>query len=510
MCGLVRASRRSLLTAVAFVVALARSGPAAASPPDLSTDDTSLPPATSEHPFALMLAEQFAALTVQGVWYWGHSRYGSSGSAVTADNFFNSLVSDEFVLEDDSFRTNGLGHPLAGAFAYQIARGNGYGVGASILASVVSSVVWKYFGEWNQTHSTNDILMSPAAGWVMGEATYRIGRWFAAGEPGILNCLGASALSPFATLNGSSVCAFRGGDRPPGISVLPSWHRVAAEVGPSTSSFDGADPRTGVMIGLGGRLRTSAQYLSPGAGSSIAWPGQWTSAGVRLLIENGAVRGSTFDADALVIGRYYRRHADTKGGPNGPDGWSALVGFGSSFDYDSRQLPIGLDRTATAGLLGPALELSIRHGPLELRAWLTAKYAFSQVTSLAYGQAAQSFAGVTLKSVLEKNGYYYAQGPVSTAVLEGEIAGVRLALEGWMANYWSIDSDYSNQNEIQNNFSLRDTRIFTRAIASVQPLGGPLRIAVEFDDDLRDSRIPGTVVRTNERRLMASIAVVSR
>jgi hypothetical protein len=112
--------------------------------------------------------------------------------------------------------------------------------------------------------------------------------------------------------------------------------------------------------------------------------------------------------------------------------------------------------------------------------------------------------------VLEKNGYYYAQGPVSTAVLEGEIAGVRLALEGWMANYWSIDSDYSNQNEIQNNFSLRDTRIFTRAIASVQPLGGPLRIAVEFDDDLRDSRIPGTVVRTNERRLMASIAVVSR
>ena len=79
-----------------------------------------------------------------------------------------------------------------------------------------------------------------------------------------------------------------------------------------------------------------------------------------------------------------------------------------------------------------------------------------------------------------------------------------------MANFWSIDSDYSNQSEIENNFSLRDTRIFTRAVASVQLLGGPLRVALEFDDDLRDSRIPGTVVRANERRFLASLAVVSR
>ena len=79
-----------------------------------------------------------------------------------------------------------------------------------------------------------------------------------------------------------------------------------------------------------------------------------------------------------------------------------------------------------------------------------------------------------------------------------------------MANFWSIDSDYSNQRQIENNFSLRDTRVFTRAIASVQPFGGPLRVAFEFDDDRRDSRIPGTVVRSNERRFIASVALVSR
>ena len=79
-----------------------------------------------------------------------------------------------------------------------------------------------------------------------------------------------------------------------------------------------------------------------------------------------------------------------------------------------------------------------------------------------------------------------------------------------MANFWSIDSHYSNQSQIENNFSLVDTRVFARAIASLQPTSGPFRVAVELDDDLRESRIPGTFVRVNERRVLASLALVSR
>jgi len=507
---LARGFTRYVLTFVAFVSALARASPLAASPIIPVTDDTSLPPPPVKHPLVLTLAEEFAALAVQGVWYWGHSRYGSSGADVTAENFFSSLVSDDFVLEDDSFRTNGVGHPIAGAVAYQIARGNGFGVGASVLASFLSSVAWKYLGEWNQTHSTNDIIMSPAAGWVIGETTYRIGRWFAAGEPGIVNCVGAAMLSPFATLGGSSVCRLRGGDRPASAIVLRPWHRLAAEIGPSTSTFDDGDVRVGAMIGVAALIRANARYRSPGAGWTIAGPGQWSSVRSRLLVEGRVLRGTTFDADALVIGQYVRRYAATDGGASEPNGWGALLGLSSAFNYEGRQLPIGWDRTASAGLLGPAIEVSGRRGPLALRAWVVATYAFSQVTSLAYAQARPSFAGVDLKDVLQTQGYYYAHGPISAAVLEGEVGGVRIAVEGRMANFWSIDSDYSNQRQIENNFSLRDTRVFTRAIASVQPFGGPLRVAFEFDDDRRDSRIPGTVVRSNERRFIASVALVSR
>lgn len=505
-----RGITRSFLTSVAFVSALARASPVAASPPSAVTDDTSLPPPVVRHQLTLTIAEEIAALAVQGVWYWGHSRYGSSGADVTAENFFKSLFSDDFVLEDDTFRTNGVGHPMAGAVAYQIARGNGMSVGASFVASFLSSVAWKYFGEWNQTHSTNDIIMSPAAGWVIGEATYRVGRWFAAGDPGILNCLGAATLSPFATLNGSSVCRFRSGDRPPDWSIPRPWHRLGAEIGPSTSTFDNGDARYGVVIGGAAIIRANARYRSPGAGSTLAGPGQWSSVRGRLLFESGEIRGSTLDADALMIGRYVRRYAETDGSSREPNGWGVLYGLSASFNYEARALPIGWDRTAAAGIFGPSIEVSARRGPLALRGWVNATYAFAQVTSLAYVQTRASFAGVALKDVLQTQGYYYAQGPVSTAVLEGELGGVRLAVEGRMANFWSIDSDYSNQSQIVNNFSLRDTRVFARAVASVQPLGGPLRLAFEFDDDLRDSRIPGTAVRSNERRFLMSLAVVSR
>jgi Domain of unknown function (DUF3943) len=510
VCGLPRGSRKSCLSSVAFAFALAPSLPVVASPPSIPADDTSLPPAPIRHPVALTLLEEFAALGVQGAWYWGHSRYGSTGADVTAENFFANLISNDFALDEDRFRTNGVGHPLAGAVAYQIARGNGMSVGESFLASFFSTVAWKYFGEWNQVHSINDLVMSPASGWVIGEATYRVGRWFAAGEPGIFNCIGAAALSPTAVLNGSSVCRFRQGDRTPFTIVLPTWHRLAAEIGPSLSTFDGADTRAGAMIGLAALIRANAQYLKPGTGSSTAWAGQWTSVRTRLLVEGGALKGSALDADALVVGRYVRRYAETDGVSSVTDGWSALIGLSSSFDLQARQLPIGWDRTASAGILGPAIELTARHGPLQLRGWFAATYAFSQVTSLAYAQAAPSFAGVTLKRVLQTEGYYFAQGPLSSAVIEGEVGGVRIGLEGRMATFWSIDHGYSNQSEIENNFSLRDTRLFTRAIVSVRLLGGPLRLALEFDDDLRDSRIPGTAVRSNERRFLASVALASR
>src|SRR5689334_11312077 len=102
-----------------------------------------------------------------------------------------------------------------------------------------------------------------------------------------------------------------------------------------------------------------------------------------------------------------------------------------------------LDGTAAHRPESSARRSNCPPGALQLRGSIAARYAFSQVTSLAYAAAAPTFAGVQLKRVLQQEGYYYAQGPVTSAVLEGEVGGVvRIAVEGRVANFWSIDSDY--------------------------------------------------------------------
>jgi hypothetical protein len=110
-------------------------------------------------------------------------------------------------------------------------------------------------------------------------------------------------------LTQSFLTHLRQGDQPPGAIVLRPWHRLAAEIGPSTSTFDDGDVRFRAMLGLGALIRANARYHGAGAGSTTAWPGQWSSARARVLVAGGAVRGTTFDADALVIGRYVRRAA---------------------------------------------------------------------------------------------------------------------------------------------------------------------------------------------------------
>lgn len=387
--------RRCVFTAgaAALVLLTSPSRPAAAS---LSaTNETSLPPPVPRHPLVVTLIEELGALSVQAAWYWTHSKYWSGGGKdVTVNHFMSNLVSyDRFVLDADHFNTNGAGHPLAGAVAYQIARGNGMSVGESFLMSFSSAIVWKYLGEFDQRISVNDIIMTPAAGWVIGEATYRIGRLFAGGDPGIFNCLGTAVLSPFAALNGTSVCGFRSGDRLPG--PLPrTWHRLAAEIGAAATEFDGGETRRETVLGLSGLIRANALYRSPGAGVSTAGPGQWSSARARWLMDDRVLRGSSFDADALVVGRYVRHYREEYGTSREPDGWGVLVGLSSTFDYQARQLATAFDRTAAAGIVGPVCEASARRGSLSLRFWLGVTHGFAHVTSLAYAHAAPSFAGV--------------------------------------------------------------------------------------------------------------------
>jgi hypothetical protein len=465
----------------------------------------------AQHPYLRTAFEEFLIIGVGSIWYWRHPAKNSWELHFDWNDWRAKMFSTRMVVFDnDLFATNGLAHPFAGAIYYQVARGNGLSPLASLVASFLTSTAWEYVAEWDEKPSTNDLIFTPAGGAVIGEATYRLGRMFAAGSPSMGNCMGALLFSPIATLNEARVC--RTGQRQPTDEFgLPArtWHHVAFNLGQAYFSFDGGPVGTAVDLGFGVAVVDHQGYRQSGTGLGAVAPGEWTELAWENLISHGGLRGLRLHAGGAWWGRYYRNYAAADETAHGAaDGWGLMLGLGSTFDFDSRVLPLEWDRVVTAGLFGPMLEYSSRHGGLITRATLAAQYGFSMVTSLAFPGAAAAYADSTVKTELRQQGYYYAQSVTSAATLSLNDEPIEVYLRARVGVYWSINSDDRYQGQITDNFSLHDQRIYLRAAGTLRILGGPLRAALAFDQINRDSQLPGSSYRGVERRASLSAETV--
>lgn len=456
----------------------------------------------TKRPVMRTLAQTTFVIALQSMWYWRRPSSVEVDSGTSWDSWKAKLFStDEITFDPDYFITNSALHPIQGAVYYQIARGNGLGFGWSFLASFIGSTVWEYTTEFVEPPSLNDLIITPAAGAVIGEAGYRLGRFFAAGRPGPVNCVGAVLFSPIATFNEADVCSSSSG-RPPygqlGFSRR-AWHRFGAGLAVERSVFDRAVARDETRFTLAGTLVTNTGYRRPGSDVSLVVPGQWTSLAGSESIGNGRVVATSFHADTSLVGLYLRRYTDA-GPTREPDGTGLMLGAGSTFDYDVRVLPMGRNRMASVGLAGPMLELATRHDWLALRASVAAQYAFAVVESLAFIEAQAYLPAESLKSPLRKEGYYYAHGVTSSADLKLELARVDLiaaARGGW---FWSIDARDRRQDELLYDWSLGDRRLQLHAEVAIRMLGDSLRLALAFDHIDRTSSLARVTVTSTERR----------
>ena len=464
-----------------------------------------------KHPYLRTAFEEFLIIGVGSIWYWRHPAKNSWDLHFDWTDWRAKMFSTRMIVfDDDLFVTNALAHPFAGSIYYQVARGNGLSPLASFVASFLTSTAWEYLAEWDEKPSTNDLILTPAGGAVIGEATYRLGRMFAAGSPSMGNCMGALLFSPVATLNEARVCR-SGYNQPTDDFGLPArtWHYLGFNIGQAYFSFDGGAVNTAVDLGLGVAIVDHHGYRQPGTGLAAVAPGEWTELSWENLISRGGFRGLRIHAGSVWWGRYYRNYAaPDETARRETDGWGMMLGLGSTFDFDSRLLPIEWDRVVTAGLGGPMLEYSDRHGGLITRVTFTAQYGLSMVTSLAFPGAAAAFADSTIKSVLEQQGYYYAQSVTGAATLSLNDEPIEVYLRARMGAYWSINNGDRYQGEITDNFSLHDQRIYLRALASLRILGGPLRAALAIDQINRDSQLPGSSYSGVERRVSLSAQTV--
>jgi hypothetical protein len=507
----------ALLTVEAApVVPLAPLAPLSSDPAALAegSDDARFTDETQPrlaHPYLRTAIEEVVLLGLGTAWYWRHPSYSSWDLHFTWTDWHSKLFSmRQVVFDDDLFTTNGLSHPIAGTIYYQVARGNGLSPLASFVTSFLASTAWEYFSEWDEKPSTNDLIFTPAGGAVIGEAAYRLGRTFAAGTPGVGNCLGALLFSPVATLNQAPVCRGVTG-QPTDAFGLPTRvsHRLTFELGQTYSSFDGGSLVTSLEIGLAAAIVDHRRYQKPGTGLTSIRPGDWTELAFDGMFSHDGTRGLELHANGVWWGRYFRSYAlPDEHAPRPPDGWGMMLGLGSTFDYDGRLLPTEWDRVVTAGLGGPMLEYTDRCGSLTTRAAFNVQYGFSMVSSLAYPAAAAALADATIKTELKHGGYYYAQSVTGAATVSLDDGPIGVFVRARVGGYWSFNRDDRYQAELTDNFSLHDERLWLRAAASTRVLGGPLRLALVLDQINRESHLPGYAYDGVERRV-AVLAVAA-
>jgi hypothetical protein len=112
-------------------------------------------------------------------------------------------LSRSWVVDDDPFQVNQIGHPYQGAMYHDIARSNGLNYWQSMAYTFAGSAFWEIFGE-TTAPSRNDQITTGIGGSFLGEPLFRISRLLlerADRGPGLWRSLASVLVSPPTGIN---------------------------------------------------------------------------------------------------------------------------------------------------------------------------------------------------------------------------------------------------------------------------------------------------------------------
>jgi hypothetical protein len=351
--------------------------------------------------------------------------------------FSRKLTGEAFAADHNHFGTNFIGHPLGGAGYYLAARSNRLGIYQSFGFSVAGSMVWEYFGEITEVVSMNDTLVTPLAGWAIGESMFQLGAFFDRSGPELHNRVLGAVFAPLKTFNdwyddAEPLRPLRG---------FPEneWHRFDLGVGLFVVE-QGAGSTSGQFVE--GRFRLSERLARlpnfDRAGRHGLAFGEANVSGIEL---EGAI-GDTGLTDLrlstqVVLAGYYHRQAHAE--RSLVWGGGGLVGVGVGFEYAVHDLERDrggpADRISSIQPLVLVLEHRLNLGELKLHSYVDVGPNFGGIRALAL----ERFTGdrEVLPEVLKRHGYYFGLGGHGSAALGATWrrveAGGRLRAEGYRA-----------------------------------------------------------------------------
>ncbi len=474
------------------VLLLALATPAAADLPDVADLDMDLVSGEEQainykYKWPVMALEQLAWLAPPTIYYFSTTNLQREDFELKWDreSWKKKLVTfDGVVFDTGNWTSNAFRHPVFGAISYQIGRSNGFSPFAATLIDFTVAVVWEYVVEYRELVSINDLMVNTISGFMIGEPLFQLGKLGDHKGVGWARKSIAAVSSPVHT-------AHR-------IAGYPSWKLDTRpwtdfELSVGGNLADHGSTRSGeVGVDIDLELIRDARYGVPGTGS------QWTGLAAfnrvmgQARFGQGELSRSQFRTATTYFGKYSRSIDDAI---NGSD---SFFGLATGFDYETREMPMEVDRYAIFHLFGPKVALGLWRGKNH--------YTWETGASLDAGMMQAHVFGPVLPfpefpqtSVLQTRGYYFGGGLSASTRLRLESPVWTAELEGRAYQMWSIDGRDRMETGAgaDDPRNVSDTRFSALAAVGVRPgiANAKLELTLEgtarrgaWEDDTRTTK----------------------
>jgi hypothetical protein len=399
-------------------------------------------------------------LGLVSAYYWGTK---SSSDDFDYDISFDTLrkkFSGEAILFDDnSIKTNSFpGHPLSGAYFYLIARNHNLSRTESFLWSFGASAINELFIEFTEVASISDIVVTPVAGFIIGEAMYQFGKYFRCGKnkDNLMYKALSAVTDPIALVNSFIWSDVR--DKY-SISVMCPFTSIQKDI----SIFSGmgisyhettSHSNASLIFGFHGKLYFIPQYGQEAVIDRFFNKPILNEIGIEVGVTDKGVDDIRFVAKT-VWASYYRQNIirDAAGKTSGS---SFFVGLASAFEHIQYDTGEFKDWIGALHVFGPSIELTSFYRSGYVRLGLDVFGDFAMVRSYAFDEYKKDHSIDNIKSVLMAENYYYAYGVSVHPKIEVRYGSYRLLAEYKYAHYDSFEN--RDRRKPTNDFHLVDER----------------------------------------------------
>ncbi|MBI2898141.1 MAG: DUF3943 domain-containing protein [Deltaproteobacteria bacterium] len=444
-----------------------------------------------------------AGLGVLHYWVQRHANQSDWDQPSPVDRFTLRAVR----FDNNLFTTNNILHPLAGAAYYGMPRVNGFDPHEAFLAVLVASTFWEFALEWREKVSINDLIVTPVGGMVIGEFLFQLGEYVtSAPGRGLAQEIAAVTL-------GAPRRAHDAFDRPRKPAPLPPdalgfssafWHRFRLASGATAVSNDAGKEARLQNIVAEAQIVSVPGFLDPGRFHLLFGEGNFTELRLRMEVTDDGLEDFDLWLEADIVGYYSQRIEPAS---HGQAGHGVLVAFANAFRDADRWVLGRRDQLAVAHFAAAVGRLWFGAGGLWLRLGADLSGDFASVRSLAFEPWILRNGIDGTKTVLSKQGYYFALGYSARLRAVASYRGIEVGGHLAYGDYGSIDGLDRWQEQVSRDVGGDDQILEYGAWIQARLPWLPVVARASSDQVVRWSRLEKIRDSRWDRRMTATLGL---